>query len=258
MNSKVSMQNPIYEIKGLSKSYGHVDALKDMSCEVYPGEVIGLVGDNGAGKSTLIKMLSGVVTPDSGQIICEGKPQRISSYKDSQALGIATIYQDRALVDCVSIYRNMFMGNEIRKPAGLLDKKTMRTETMRVLEESINIHIQSPDIRVGDLSGGQQQAVAIARAIYFRAKLLLLDEPTNHLSVRESKQVMKYVRELAGEGISSVFVTHNLLHVYSIADRFICLNNGIKVGEYRKDEIDIEKLERIVVEGRDADLDEEV
>jgi len=258
MKSTVSTTKPTYEIKGLSKSYGHVVALEDMSFSVYPGEVIGLVGDNGAGKSTLIKMLSGVVNPDRGQIIYEGKPRRINSYKDSQALGIATIYQDRALVDCVSIYRNMFMGNEIRRSSGFLDKKTMRKETMKVLEESINIHITSPDILVGDLSGGQQQAVAIARAIYFRAKLVLLDEPTNNLSVRESKQVMKYVRELAGEGISSVFVTHNLLHVYSIADRFICLNNGIKVGEYRKDEISIEKLERIVVEGRDSDLDAEV
>lgn len=246
---------PTYEIQNLSKSYGHVKALQDVSLNVYPGEVIGLVGDNGAGKSTLIKMLSGVVNPDSGKIIYEKQEKKINSYKESQALGIATIYQDRALVDCVSIYRNMFMGNEIRKKSGLLDKKRMREETMKVLDESINIHITSPDIIVGDLSGGQQQAVAIARAIHFRARLLLLDEPTNHLSVRESKKVMQYVRQLAEEGISSVFVTHNLLHVHSIADRFVCLNNGTKVGEYRKDEIDLDRLERIVVEGRDSRID---
>ena len=256
MSGTATIREPIYEIQNLSKSYGHVKALQSVSLNVYPGEVIGLVGDNGAGKSTLIKMLSGVVTPDSGKILYEKEERKINSYKESQELGIATIYQDRALVDCVSIYRNIFMGNEIRKGLGLLDKKRMREETMKVLDESINIHITSPDIIVGELSGGQQQAVAIARAIHFRARLLLLDEPTNHLSVRESKKVMQYVRDLAEEGISSVFVTHNLLHVHSIADRFVCLNNGIKVGEYRKNEIDLDRLERIVVEGRDSRLDE--
>lgn len=255
MSGTASIQEPIYEIQNLSKSYGNVKALQSVSLNVYPGEVIGLVGDNGAGKSTLIKMLSGVVTPDSGKIFYEKEERKINSYKESQELGIATIYQDRALVDCISIYRNMFMGNEIRKAFGLLDKKKMREETMKVLDESINIHITSPDIIVGNLSGGQQQAVAIARAIHFRARLLLLDEPTNHLSVRESKKVMQYVRDLAEEGITSVFVTHNLLHVHSIADRFVCLNHGLKVGEYRKNEIDLDRLERIVVEGRDSRLD---
>ncbi|MCL4415698.1 MAG: ATP-binding cassette domain-containing protein [Actinobacteria bacterium] len=249
----MSTQNnilPLYQIKNISKSYGHIDALKNVSFSVKAGEVIGLVGDNGAGKSTLIKILSGVSQPNSGQILYNGNVVKMKSYKDSQKIGIATIYQDRALVNSVSIYRNIFMGNEILNFAGFLAKKRMREESMRILEESINIGIDSPDSDVGELSGGQAQAVAIARAIYFKAKFLLLDEPTNHLSVRESNKVMDFVRKLRDEGISSLFVTHNLLHVHSIADRFICLNNGEIIGKYYKDEISLDKLERVIVFGK--------
>ncbi len=241
---------PLYLIQGISKTFGHIEALKGVDLSVYPGEIIGLVGDNGAGKSTLIKILSGIYYPDSGTIKYKGEKKRIGNYRDSQALGIATIYQDRALVDSVSIYRNIFMGNELVKPSGLLDKKKMRKEATRVLRESISIGIESSDQEVGDLSGGQKQAVAIARAIYFRAKLLLLDEPTNALSVKESQQVMTFVKNLRDEGISSVFVTHNLLHVYSIADRFVILSHGEKVGGFEKKDITIEKLEHMIVTGR--------
>ena len=242
--------SPLYLIQGVSKTFGHVEALKNVDLSVYPGEIIGLVGDNGAGKSTLIKILSGIYYPDSGTIQYKGEKKRIGSYRDSQALGIATIYQDRALVDSVSIYRNIFMGNELVKSSGFLDKKKMRKEATRVLQESISIGIESSDQEVGDLSGGQKQAVAIARAIYFRAKLLLLDEPTNALSVKESQQVMTFVKNLRDEGISSVFVTHNLLHVYSIADRFVILSHGEKVGGFKKKDITIEKLEHMIVTGR--------
>jgi len=242
-------EQPIYQIQGISKSFGHVEALKNVDISVYPGEIIGLVGDNGAGKSTLIKILSGIYPPDSGNILYHGKVTRIDSYRDSQALGIATIYQDRALVDSVSIYRNIFMGNELVKPSGLLDKKKMRREATRVLRESISIGIDSSDQNVGDLSGGQKQAVAIARAIYFRARLLLLDEPTNALSVKESQQVMTFVKNLRGEGISSIFVTHNLLHVHSIADRFVILSHGEKLGDFDKRDVTIEKLEHMIVTG---------
>jgi simple sugar transport system ATP-binding protein len=245
-------EQPLYELEGLSKSFGPVEALKGVNVSVYPGEVVGLVGDNGAGKSTLIKILSGIYPPDRGAIKYKGEVKRITSYRDAQTLGIATIYQDRALVDSVSIYRNIFMGNELVKPSGLLDKKKMRHDASRVLRESINIGIESPDQTVGDLSGGQKQAVAIARAIYFRARLLLLDEPTNALSVRESRQVMKFVNDLRSEGISSVFVTHNLLHVYSIADRFVILSHGEKVGDFEKKDITIEKLEHMIVTGEAA------
>ena len=241
---------PIYELERLSKSFGHVDALKGVNMSVYSGEVIGLVGDNGAGKSTLIKILSGIYPPDGGSIKYKGEVRRIGSYRDAQALGIATIYQDRALVDSVSIYRNIFMGNEIVKPSRLLDKRKMRREASKVLRESINIGIESPDQPVGDLSGGQKQAVAIARAIYFRARLLLLDEPTNALSVKESQQVMRFVNDLRKEGISSIFVTHNLHHVYSVADRFVILSHGEKVGDLDKEDMTIEKLERMIVTGR--------
>jgi simple sugar transport system ATP-binding protein len=241
---------PLYEIQGISKSFGHVEALKDVDVQVYKGEIIGLVGDNGAGKSTLIKILSGIYAADSGTIRYKENVVRIKHYRDSQALGIATIYQDRALVDSVSIYRNIFMGNELLTPYRFLDKRKMRKEADRVLNESISIGIKSSKQMVGDLSGGQKQAVAIARAIYFRARLLLLDEPTNALSVKESQQVMKFVKNLREEGISSVFVTHNLLHVYTIADRFVILSHGEKVGDFKKTEITMEQLEHMIVTGR--------
>jgi simple sugar transport system ATP-binding protein len=240
---------PLYRMRGISKSFGHVEALKDVDIDVSTGEIIGLVGDNGAGKSTLIKILSGIYLPDRGRIECEGVEKRITSYRDSQALGIATIYQDRALVDSVSIYRNIFMGNEIISPLGFMGKREMREITRRLLRDTISIGLSNPDQAVGELSGGQKQAVAIVRAIHFKARLLLLDEPTNALSVKESQQVMAFVKGLREEGISSIFVTHNLFHVYSIADRFVILNRGIKVGDYRKSEISIEKLEEIIVAG---------
>jgi simple sugar transport system ATP-binding protein len=243
---------PLYELQGISKSFGHVEALKDVDVQVYKGEIIGLVGDNGAGKSTLIKILSGIYAADSGTIRYKENVVRINSYRDSQALGIATIYQDRALVDSVSIYRNIFMGNEILTPFRFLDKKKMRKEANRVLNESISIGIESSNQLVGDLSGGQKQAVAIARAIYFRARLLLLDEPTNALSIKESQQVMKFVKDLREEGISSIFVTHNLLHVYTIADRFVILSHGEKVGDFKKAEITMEQLEHMIVTGRSS------
>jgi simple sugar transport system ATP-binding protein len=248
----MSTPKPLYELKGISKSFGHVEALKDVDMQIFEGEIIGLVGDNGAGKSTLIKILSGIYSSGGGTILFEGRPVRISNYRDSQSLGIATIYQDRALVDTVSIYRNIFMGNELLTPFRFLDKKKMRREADRVLNESISIGIKSSNQLVGDLSGGQKQAVAIARAIYFRARLLLLDEPTNALSVKESQQVMNFVQDLRKEGISSIFVTHNLLHVYTIADRFVILSHGEKVGDFRKEEITMEQLEHMIVTGRSA------
>ena len=242
-------ETPLYRLRGISKSFGHVEALKDVDIDVTKGEIIGLVGDNGAGKSTLIKILSGIYQPDRGRIDFEGQQRHITSYRDSQALGIATIYQDRALVDSVSIYRNIFMGNEIVSSLGFLSKRKMREITRHLLQESISIGLTNPNQTVGELSGGQKQAVAIVRAIHFKARLLLLDEPTNALSVKESQQVMTFVKGLRDEGISSIFVTHNLFHVYSIADRFVILNRGIKVGDYRKSEISIERLEEIIVAG---------
>jgi simple sugar transport system ATP-binding protein len=240
---------PLYRLRGICKSFGQVQALQEVDIDVHSGEIIGLVGDNGAGKSTLIKVLSGIYQPDRGTIECEGQLRHITSYRDSQALGIATIYQDRALVDSVSIYRNIFMGNEIVSSLGFLDKRKMRDITRRLLQESISIGLSNPNQNVGELSGGQKQAVAIVRAIHFKARLLLLDEPTNALSVKESQQVMAFVKGLRDEGISSIFVTHNLFHVYSIADRFVILNRGLKVGDYRKSEISIERLEEIIVAG---------
>ena len=210
-------QAALYRLQGICKSFGRVEALRDVDIDVQKGEIIGLVGDNGAGKSTLIKILSGIYPP--------GEQKHIASY------------------------RNIFMGNEVVSPFGFMAKRRMRDITRRLLRESISIGLTDPDQTVGELSGGQKQAVAIVRAIHFKARLLLLDEPTNALSVKESQQVMAFVKGLRDEGISSIFVTHNLFHVHSIADRFVILNRGVKVGDYRKSEISIEKLEEIIVAG---------
>ncbi|MBE3064400.1 MAG: sugar ABC transporter ATP-binding protein [Acidobacteria bacterium] len=213
-------QSALYGLEGICKSFGRVEALRDVDIDVQKGEIIGLVGDNGAGKSTLIKILSGIYPP--------GEQKHIASY------------------------RNIFMGNEVVSPFGFMAKRRMRDITrrlLRLLRESISIGLTDPDQTVGELSGGQKQAVAIVRAIHFKARLLLLDEPANALSVKESQQVMAFVKGLRDEGISSIFVTHNLFHVHSIADRFVILNRGVKVGDCRKSEISIEKLEEIIVAG---------
>lgn len=154
LNLRIENMKPMYQIEGLQKSFGNVHALMPISFDVHPGEIIGLVGDNGAGKSTLINILSGIIRPDSGTIFYNGNPVTIHNYKDSQRFGIATIYQERALVDCMSIYRNIFLGNEKRSRLGLLDKEWMRYESLTLLKESLHIDISSPDLEVGELSGG--------------------------------------------------------------------------------------------------------
>lgn len=241
-------ENPLIEMKGISKKFGKVGALNRVDFTINYDEVVGLVGDNGAGKSTLIKILSGIYQQDEGKIYKEGREVILLSRKDSMDLGIETIYQDAALVDQMSILRNMFLGREITFFFGFLDKKSMGKKSLEVLNKSIGIAgIKSPDQVVGQLSGGQKQAVATARAIYFKTKILLLDEPTSALSIKESQKILKYVQQLKEEGISSVFVTHNLYHVYPVADRFVVLSRGRKIKDVRKRNTSIEELSKIIV-----------
>ena len=239
---------PIIELRRIGKRYGAVLALDGIDFHIAEGEVIGLVGDNGAGKSTLIKILSGIIQPTSGAILNHGRLIRIRDHREAIRIGIETIYQDIALVDQMTIMRNIFLGREETGFLGLLKMKSMKKKAMEVLEHTVGISgITSPDQIVKGLSGGQKQAVALARAVYFRNRILLLDEPTAALSVRETEKTLEYILQLKKEGISSVLVSHNLFHAYQVADRFVILSHGRKIKDVPKHETSVEELTHILV-----------
>ena len=219
--------SPLLELRGVSKTYGKIDALTDVNFTVGRSEVVGLLGDNGAGKSTLVKVMSGVVTPDSGSVRSEGDEVQIRNRSESAALGIETIFQDAALVGSMTIARNIFLGREPRNRLGLMDQPRMRRIAAHALTSIVGIEgIDSPDKLVESLSGGQLQAVAIARAVYFKRRLLILDEPTSALAVRATQALWEYLRSLRADGLSSVLVTHNLHDAYRLCDRFVILSHG--------------------------------
>jgi simple sugar transport system ATP-binding protein len=220
---------PIISIKGLHKWYSGVHALNGIDLEIEPGELIGLVGDNGAGKSTLIKVLSGVELPDSGEIRVEGRLVQIASPKSAMNLGIETVYQYNSMVPTMSVARNLFIG---REPLGLsfagigiLNQRKMREDSTRAIAD-VDLHLRSPDTLVGELSGGQRQGVAIARAMYFKSKVLILDEPTNHLSVKETAKVLGFVKGLSAQNVTGILISHNLHHVFSSCERVVAMARG--------------------------------
>lgn len=242
------MTTPLFEMRDIKKSYGTKRALDGLSMTIEPNEVLGLLGDNGAGKSTLIKIMSGIVPFDEGEVFANGEAAPLNSRQDSQNIGIETIYQDVALVPSMSIMRNMFLGREMVNKFGFLKQNDMRKISMDVLKSAVHISgINSPDMAVGGLSGGQAQAVAIARAVHFKSNILLLDEPTSALSVRETEWVLDYVRKLRDEGTSSVLVTHNLYHAYQVCDRFIVMSHGNKSIEIRRNDTTVEELTEHVI-----------
>ena len=235
-------------LHNINKSFGPLKALTDLSFEVGHSEVVGLLGDNGAGKSTTVNLISGIHQPGSGHITIDGVRHDFTCRRDSAEAGIETIYQNTALVDCLSISRNIFLGRELTDRFGFLDLKKMREIAMQVLESAVHISgIDSPDKLVGDLSGGQKQAVAIARAVFFKRRVLLLDEPTSALSVRETEALLSQVLRLKAEGVSSVLVTHNLYHAYQVCDRFVIMSHGTKVFDVAKADTTIEELTQHVV-----------
>ncbi|NSW76111.1 MAG: sugar ABC transporter ATP-binding protein [Candidatus Atribacteria bacterium] len=240
----------LVEMVNIHKWFAGVCALKGVNFAVRYGEIVGLVGDNGAGKSTLIKILSGFYPPDTGKIIFEGKERHFASPREARELGIETIYQEAAMVPKMSIMRNIFMGRELSRTKiaslGYLDIARMEVESMKALE-SVGLRLRSPHALVDELSGGQRQGVAIARAMYFKSKLVILDEPTNNLSVKESEKVLEFIRELKKQGISSVFISHNLYHVYPVADRIVVLSHGEKIGDYLKEETSVEEITKLMV-----------
>ena len=239
----------LYEAKNITKKYGNLIALDDVNFYIAPNEVVGLLGDNGAGKSTLIKMMSGVVEPNKGNIFVDGNKTKIKNRKESEEIaGIETIYQNSALCDDMTIMRNIFMGREITNYFGFMNHKKMDEISTEVLTTGIEIAgIDSPSKEIGALSGGQKQAVAIARAVYFKRKILLLDEPTSALSVRETEKVLSYVTDLKKENVSSVIVTHNLYHAFQVCDRFVVMSHGKVVFEKSKQDTNIEEVTEQVI-----------
>jgi simple sugar transport system ATP-binding protein len=232
------MAQHIIELKNITKSFGTVYALGGVSLHVDPGEVVGLLGDNGAGKSTLIKILAGVIKPTSGEIVING--ERVSNWSParSRAAGIETVFQDRALAVQQSIVRNIFMGRELAGPFGWLNLRKQVSEAERLMREiGFTSKVFSPNSIVGQLSGGERQGVAIARAILKQANLIVLDEPTTALSLTETAKVFHFVRQVRQAGRSIVFIGHNIHHVYDIAERFVVIDRGRVAMEKKKTEI---------------------
>lgn len=222
-------RDAIIAVHNLHKWYSGVHALKSVSLDVRRNEAVGLVGDNGAGKSTLINILAGLHQPDQGDVFVEGRPVAMRGPRDAMALGIETIYQYNSMVPSMSIARNIFLGREpvlfSVAGVGILDEKRMRRESIRALAD-VDLHLRSPDALVGELSGGQRQGVAIARAMHFRSKVMILDEPTNHLSVKETTKVIGFVRGLAAQGVTAIFISHNMHHVFACCDRIVAMALG--------------------------------
>ena len=253
---------PVVEIKNLVKTFGAFSALKGVSLDIYPGEVHALLGDNGAGKSTLIKILSGVFQQTSGEILVDGVETTFHTPRDASAAGIGTVYQDLALAPLMTVSRNFFMGRELfvgPKVLGILDDKTM---DRIALEEVHKIGNPTRNVRqaVGTMSGGQRQTLAIARAIYFGAKVLILDEPTSALGQKQQMEVLKTIMRVRARGdIAIIFITHNEVHAKLVADRFTFLSLGEVIGKGTKADLAGEEIRHLMAGGAEmADLEKEI
>ena len=254
---------PLIDVQNISKQFGSVIALSGVSMAVLPSEVHCLLGDNGAGKSTLIKTLSGVHQPSAGQILIEGQPVQLGSPRDALDRGIATVFQDLAMIPLMSITRNFFMGRELTKGSGPARRFDVETANRVAREEmqKIGIDVRDPTQAVGTLSGGERQCVAIARAVYFGAKVLILDEPTSALGVKQASVVLKYVAQARARGLGVIFITHNVHHAWAVGDKFTVLNRGKTLGTHTKTSISREELLNMMAGGKEleqlsAELDE--
>ncbi|SDQ86001.1 ATP-binding cassette domain-containing protein [Pseudovibrio sp. Tun.PSC04-5.I4] len=247
------MSQPIVEMKDIQKHFGSVIALAGVSFTVMPGEVHCLLGDNGAGKSTFIKTMSGVHKPSKGEIFVDGKKQVFESPRDAMNAGIATVHQDLAMIPLMSITRNFWLGHEPTKSFGPLKYYDLKKANAVTMEEmaKMGIRLREPDQAVGTLSGGERQTVAIARAVYFGAKVLILDEPTSALGVRQTSNVLATMDKVRKKGVGVVFISHNVRHAMAVGDRFTVLNRGKTLGTAKKGEINAEELQDLMAGGQE-------
>ncbi len=244
---------PIIQMKDIEKHFGSVIALAGVSLDVFPGECHCLLGDNGAGKSTFIKTMSGVHKPTKGEILFEGRPLHFADPRDAISAGIATVYQDLAMIPLMSVSRNFFMGNEpVRRigPLKFFDHDHANRVTMEEMKK-MGISLRGPDQAVGTLSGGERQTVAIARAVHFGAKVLILDEPTSALGVRQTANVLATIDKVRKQGIAVVFITHNVRHALAVGDRFTVLNRGKTLGTAQRGQISPEELQDMMAGGQE-------
>ena len=245
--------DPIVEMRNIEKHFGPVIALNGVSFDIRPGECHCLLGDNGAGKSTFIKTMSGVHKPTRGDIFFEGKRMDFASPRDAMEAGIATVYQDLAMIPLMSVTRNFWMGREPIKrvgPFSFMDFSKANQVTMEEMRK-MGINLRSPDQAVGTLSGGERQTVAIARAVYFGAKVLILDEPTSALGVRQTANVLATIDKVRKTGIGVVFITHNVRHAMAVGDRFTVLNRGKTLGTAQRGQITPEELQDLMAGGQE-------
>ena len=249
------MSTPLLELRNVSKFYGNIIALKGVTTNVSPGEVTCVLGDNGAGKSTFIKILAGVHQHDEGQFLIEGEEVKFNSPREALGKGIATVYQDLAMVPLMSVWRNFFLGAEPKTgvwPFRSLDipkaKQISKDEMAKM-----GIDIRDTEQSVGTLSGGERQSVAIARASYFGARVLILDEPTSALGVKQSGVVLRRIIEARDRGLAVIFITHNPNHAYPVGDRFVILNRGHSMGNFAKEELSQTELTQMMAGGAELD-----
>jgi len=232
------------ELKNVSKSFGEVQALRDINFQLGQNEVVGLLGDNGAGKSTLIKIMTGYHQPTSGEILFNGQKVDHLTVPKARELGVETVYQERALADLQTLWRNIFLGRELKNQWGLLDVDRMKQETYRLMNQSMGFTSSAvnPNSRVGTFSGGEKQGVAIVRALYFDAEIIILDEPTMGLSLKETAKLTNFVLDIKKAGKSAIFIDHNIVHVYNVADRVVVIDRGRVAGQVLCKDISLEDL----------------
>jgi simple sugar transport system ATP-binding protein len=232
------------ELRNVSKTFGEVRALENIDFQLYPNEVVGLLGDNGAGKSTLIKIITGYYPPTRGEIYFKGNKVDHLTVPKARELGVETVYQERALAELQTLWRNIFLGRELTTRGGFLDVKKMRQETFRLMSQSMGFTSSAvnPESHVGTFSGGEKQGVAIVRALYFDAEIIILDEPTMGLSLKETAKLVKFVRDIKAAGKAAIFIDHNVLHVYNVADRVVVIDRGRIAGQFLTKDITLDHL----------------
>ncbi|RGE20717.1 ATP-binding cassette domain-containing protein [Leucobacter sp. wl10] len=255
MNATATAEKPLVELRDAGKRYGNIIALRDVSLKVSPGEVMCVLGDNGAGKSTLIKIIAGLHQNTEGAYLVEGEEVRFNSPREALNRGIATVYQDLAVAPLMPVWRNFFLGSEATTgwgPFRRLDVDFMRRTAKKELLD-MGIDLRDVDQPIGTLSGGERQCVAIARAVYFGAKVLILDEPTAALGVKQSGVVLRYIVQARDRGLGVIFITHNPHHAYPVGDRFLLLKRGQSIGYHEKSEISLEELTGLMAGGAELE-----